>query len=507
MSLHITECGGCGDCGRCRKEKGEEGYDDSWRTLGPRLISTHGLLWAKQSVRAKNEMLIRSEQHIARKNEEVRLQIDEVMQQKHMLEGRLSATSDDPGPITMSGSSLGKLDLDNFLRLYDDPDYASIKRVAAVRTNVTTAPAPCTELKATGEDPWSWSEGAMPAWAKALAPYREFFEYAALVTTNPDGSHRFFKVVYITQSPVYVAVTEMIPVEHFHTTHPLDTSSKQIQKDFVTYAFKCNFGKMMSAEGMPDVNLDQLHFLPNLRHEGGTRITSNECISPVLRYMWGKADVKEKKPAEKKARKEKDVDPEYEELLKLYPWLQHLDFSEGFTRDQRAVTESQAASSSGGLEPLPVIDEDELMAGLAKVEKAREAEVAVGSDMGLVDFFVSIRGGRRHLGKKGVYDDAVQAKSSKRGHQWAKDRGLQVTFKATFSKHGEDGSRVLARSWCHRMQHFFNLQQEHGGPGFKFTKKMIEDYLEPAELTRMSETMENPLWAERIFSLQGIPIR
>ena len=107
---------------------------------------------------------------------------------------------------------------------------------------------------------------------------------------------------------------------------------------------------------------------------------------------------------------------------------------------------------------------------------------------------------------KGDWSDAVQAQCSAAGRRWAKDHhGMQITFKATFSKHGEEPARVLCRSWCHRMQYFYNLEQEAGGPGFVFTPAMVAGYMEPDELTALVRDGSNPHWFERINVIRTIP--
>ena len=80
---------------------------------------------------------------------------------------------------------------------------------------------------------------------------------------------------------------------------------------------------------------------------------------------------------------------------------------------------------------------------------------------------------------------------------------LNITYKATFSMHTEQQSRVLVRSWCHRMQYFYDCWVA-GGAGFAFTADIKAGYKEPAELTELVRTATKAETLQRIVVLRGI---
>ena len=151
------------------------------------------------------------------------------------------------------------------------------------------------------------------------------------------------------------------------------------------------------------------------------------------------------------------------------------------------------------------IDEEAVLSAISLLEAERATEVEIGEAMGFTDFKTRHLGSDWTLEDSGVYYDACQGNCSKAGAKWAKDRGLQVTFKAHFTAHQAEPSKVLVRSWCHRMQHFFNLEQAHVGGDFAFTKEMLDSYIEPAELTALARDTKKADTLTRIRIIRSIP--
>ena len=104
------------------------------------------------------------------------------------------------------------------------------------------------------------------------------------------------------------------------------------------------------------------------------------------------------------------------------------------------------------------VDEEGLLTSLAKVDKARASEAYLAKVHGHVEFFCKYCCGDSTYEAAGIYHDAAQGHYiSKAAVAWIRSNNLQVTFKCTFTEHGEVPSRVIARAWADRMQHVFTI--------------------------------------------------
>ena len=474
--------------------------------LAKAVLSSHGLVWAKQSVRAKEELALRSKAHILARQQELRDEYQSLEAELALLQVNIAESAADARPITMSSAALTSIDLEIFDRLYSDPAWSSRTRIEMARRDVARAPAP-EPIVGKGLPTWSRVEPEMPQWARDVAKHRDLFQGNALVVRGADGGEEYWKVIYCVQSPqVYVAVARMEVQEYVHPVTSLPCSMRQASIDYMTQLFRCNFGVLQTAANMPPASLDSMMLLQGLKHLGGTRIGASwgepDHIGVLMRGV-GQEKTGSRKRSREVASKE---DRDYEALLENYPWLVHLDQDAGFRTQTQRVVAQASSSSDAGLPEMPTVTEDDLFAGLADMERARAAEVVVASERGFRDFVLTHRGGRRHLAKEGVWGDAVQSKSLKDGHDWAKKNGFNVTFKATFTDElPEDTCRILGRAWCHRMQYFFDLAVEAGNMRLPYTAAMIGKYQEPAEVTALGTPTGNPQLLERLRVLRSFP--
>ena len=345
----------------------------------------------------------------------------------------------------------------------------------------------------------------MPEWAKGLIKHRDFFDDCAIVTTGAGGEQSFFKIVYSVQSPRpgYMAVCKLIPTS-MPTALPDGGTPMELNMGYKKHYFKCNFASMMSVAEMPDASLKSLKVLWALNHEGGVYISSQFDLEPLHPFLIGK---QYRAPARPKAGKV-EKDELFEEMLVEMPWLQHLDMLQGFERSVQAAEEKAAASAVKVPDAVFEIDEEVLLTALTKVDAARASEADLAKVHGHVDFFCKECCGDSTLEATGIYHDAVQGHGiSIAADAWARTNNLQVTFKCTFTEHGEVPSRVIVRAWVGRMQHFFNLAMSSDVEPFVFTKEMVDSYLEPDELSRLVPTLTKGNTLKRVHILRKIPFR
>ena len=153
------------------------------------------------------------------------------------------------------------------------------------------------------------------------------------------------------------------------------------------------------------------------------------------------------------------------------------------------------------------VDEDTMMTALADLEKERIAAADEHSFSGHPDFASRVRGGESQVLKSGEGAHAHQSQcTSKFSTAWARRRGLHATFKATHGPRDIAQAKILCRSWCHRMQFFYNLEKASAeGPGLIYTAAHIASYVEPSELLALCMDGASPAWADRITAIRMIP--
>ena len=173
-------------------------------------------------------------------------------------------------------------------------------------------------------------------------------------------------------------------------------------------------------------------------------MTSQFRPEPLRWYLQGSKIAVEKKQKKNEESGPKDV--EYEALLEKMPWLVHLDEAHGFVQQAEKVSKKAVGSSDREV-PTIDVDPDVLMDALATIDKAKIVEAGLAIERGTCDFKSSECYGESNVEKGYEFHDAVQGKCCHSpAEKWARDRKLQVTYKATFTKHTEAVIRVLVRS-------------------------------------------------------------
>ena len=415
------------------------------------------------------------------------------------------ATSGTP-PLCMSSAALTEADLKVWQHLWESKEFCSAKNIKPLRSEVDVAPLPrlAPRLPAC-EEAWSTPKIEQPSWVSPMARYREFFLGSALVAPLDDGSVAYYKIIYIVQNPLYMALAPLEREETVIATAPAGATAQEINQNFRLFDFSCNFANCMSAADLPEVELSKLSFIQNLRHDGDTVVTSAWEPESVESYLTGSLP-HDSRDATGRPAKKKEI-AELDKLVEEMPWLDHLDKMQDFARKLRAELESEPKAKKAAEDIVNEIDEEAILSAVAMVEAERASELAISAAMGLLDFRTSHLAGDSTMRESGVYYDACQGRAvTKSAEKWARDTpGLQITFKATFTAHTEALSKVICRCWCHRMQHFFNLQQSHTGGDFEFTQAMKDAYPEPKELRDLERDTKSADTLALVRAIRRIP--
>ena len=407
----------------------------------------------------------------------------------------------------MKSAVLDESDLNTFEMLWGLQSFRSTCVQNLVRSSVGIAAAIAMPHADPGRPPAVWRRlpPKMPAWATPLVKHRNMFMGAALAIRRTTGAVEYWKMVFAVQSPEYylglcklnlVALPSMHDLQALHPREP--------------FVFHMNFAECCSAADVNIAGLDEVRILFRLCHVGGTRLTSDmQPISLDLILAGDDQDIgpDEQKDSEEASRKQ---DPVYEQLVQVMPWLRHLDLTQGLS----GAASGEAIEGSGGARGaatsgLRDIDEDELLVGLRALERERmDAAMESAFDTSR-DFVPKVRGGKSQILKSGEAVHAIQGQCANQDADFWARTYAQVSFKATFSEHTAAASKLLVRSWCHRMQFFFSLMQSAPeGSEFRYTPEIIASYKEPTELTALAGDVRHPKWKGwmgRIGVIRSIP--
>ena len=157
----------------------------------------------------------------------------------------------------------------------------------------------------------------------------------------------------------------------------------------------------------------------------------------------------------------------------------------------------------------PGVPEDDMVfAAMAALERARAAlhEADVGVDV--EHYACAIRGGLSEAVKSGEAVHAAQGQAkSDQAIDFCVRRGLQKTFKATYSTWDQEPSRIMVRGWCHRMTHFLKVEMASPlGPAMEFADDIVAAYREPTELTQLIAEGSGKLFA-KCRTIRDVPFK
>ena len=173
----------------------------------------------------------------------------------------------------------------------------------------------------------------MPDWANAVVPYRDELRGAAFAVRKLDGSDEVWRILYMVQSPIYIAVVKLTDVEHYHPEMlPYDTVWSILARS-KTRRFRVNYASMASAAEMPAVGLADLWLLRNVVYEGGMHMSSTSHRRPLQEFIDLQPGRKARTAAHREQGAAAQKDKSSGQLLKEMHWLQYLEGQEGFDAD------------------------------------------------------------------------------------------------------------------------------------------------------------------------------
>ena len=135
-------------------------------------------------------------------------------------------------------------------------------------------------------------------------------------------------------------------------------------------------------------------------------------------------------------------------------------------------------------------DEEQVLKGLHDLEKVRAAVASAQEDK-TDDFVVAVLGGKRVLEKTGKAYDYIQGKAANViAGDFAKTRTGQETMRWSVSAYGDEACGIMARSWCRKMQHYYDLEVTgEVKPGQAFSPAHHASFVDSIEFSGLALTV------------------
>ena len=154
-----------------------------------------------------------------------------------------------------------------------------------------------------------------------------------------------------------------------------------------------------------------------------------------------------------------------------------------------------------------LLDEDEVEQAMKHLDEVRvelAAHAPIVSDGG---FKTNVLGGMWLLAERGVACDAIQgAARGALAIGFCARRRVQKTIRLELAAHGHEACDIMARAWCHRMQHYLSAEVSGAAAEAEaFPAHVHTSYVEPSEFVRLCASAEAAVagLARRLAQIRG----
>ena len=109
----------------------------------------------------------------------------------------------------------------------------------------------------------------MPSWATPLAKHREAFRDVAILLPDADDHEEVWLLLYMVQTPLYVAVVKLEEVDDVYELAPQESQDlSAVVQNSPGRHFNDNFAKFACAADMPDAHIGELRMLFGMEYVG-----------------------------------------------------------------------------------------------------------------------------------------------------------------------------------------------------------------------------------------------
>ena len=152
--------------------------------------------------------------------------------------------------------------------------------------------------------------------------------------------------------------------------------------------------------------------------------------------------------------------------------------------DSDGSSDEASGTSEGAPRHDKCVSEDELVDQVYRELNEKRAAWLAQAPADIVDFRCTILGGawtKLHSGK--ACDYVMGKAATKEVDQWCRRYSMAVSARFSIAMYSERIGSVLAREWCRKMQHYYDIAVASEGSMHRFTEAEHASYQESGEFS------------------------
>jgi hypothetical protein len=465
-----------------------------------KLMKGHGACWKLRPFQERQQWHLKARIMAASRRAALCKETADINATMVTLDADIMAKATADKPMLMSESVFEEKHLQLMVDLCAGDDLTET-RIEVLRAKALDCPPPaepCYRQRLDNAGGIGEPQHDIPEWAASIIARRDAFRDCGIVVVH-NGERLYFKILYAIQQPRYLALARLQVAQHYHTMPRVTLANwLSLHMDVTRHSFTCNFADHYSHGDVPPVSSASVLVMPDLEHLGGTTVISRQSSIPLIQYVAlapeptrNSTNTGENPPKSKK-----------KSLLEQFPWLdtyeRKLDFYASHDRKKKKASAPESDDESDK----DSLNEEDVAAALEELHAAR-AEILLDADgFEFTDFHTRVLGGRKDDPRS---FDAVQGiPCTEDAAEFSRRRTGQASMRFSIA-YGLQVCGVLARAWCHRLQHFYNLESSDAlGAAMIYTAEHFADYTEPRELLQLAETSTSGEVLGRIRQIRAL---
>jgi len=405
-----------------------------------------------------------------------------------VLRQQIAESSTRRPPLFLSSASFTETDLDNFL-IFLDSDRFQPTTVRELRASALVAPPRMSEALVKALDAQEISEPwrpGMPAWALAVIARREYFQQVAFCASRGEEDE-YWLFNFAMQTPAYLSLTKLQPLDWPFPASSSDGDAMSDGVHWYPHVFEIVPGANESAFALLQIPAEEIFILEQVVQVGDSCCVSDMAEEPLLPFL---ASLPEQKRAASQVREVASGSQNRtssSSIVQELPWTEHLLSKQQRTRALGPDSSSESDSSDTQSELEDDLPEFGGKQAWEELQQVRERMVDL-PEKRAGDFVVSVLGGVWTAKHRGVAADAVQGRAKGQAViSWCHKAKVLQSARFEISAYTEASAGILARAWCSKMQHFWNLSMQSPEQPTAFSAEDKRSLLEPSDFTLLAQ--------------------
>jgi hypothetical protein len=316
-----------------------------------------------------------------------------------------------------------------------------------------------------------------PAWVSTIARCRAEFRHCCF-RCGLGNDARFYKFMFAMQSPLEVVFCTLTEVELFLRCDVLniETCDAAFLETSVKFTTSFKMDSFLTAAELVGEPTSQIYVLDGLAYDGGMFLSSRLCFEP-LDDVIGRLPPAAARPSRQAA--QPPTKEWHDDIKVVKPWLKNtmrVDRSSPVFFDDSHLKDKLLEHS------LADLDDDEMDELFSEFLEARAD--AVHGPPAATDFEVVVMGGAWTIAHLGRACDAWKGKAIALGGdaaKWATKYGFNTAARFNIDLYGDHGAKLLAKTWCSKCQHFWDIWKHQHDDDYTFSVRDWESWQPSAE--------------------------